>query len=162
MKRCLSAVSAHSDFSLLVSSCAVTTDLNIAKYDQIFQRRHLSPHRQSNMSPRSCLRRRKVPPPPQCCQIHRSCHIYKCHIIIRITQCATYPAWSTFSTLWNGPSQTKVRVSLGRTQASKAVPVMVHSRTLPSARKDIVIVEIKYLIFHFHLDIYYPNIRLCY
>ena len=134
-KTCLSAVFAHSDFSLLVSSCAVTTDLKIEKYDQIFQKRHLLPHRQSKMFPRSCLRRRKVPPPPRCCQIHRSCHIYKCHLIISITQCATHPALSTFSTLWNGPSQTKVRVSRGRTQTSKALPVMVHSKTLPSAEK---------------------------
>ena len=38
------------------------------------------PHRQSNMFPRFCLRRHKVPSPPQCCQIHRSSHIYKCHL----------------------------------------------------------------------------------
>ena len=32
------------------------------------------------MFPRFCLRRHKVPPPPLCCQIHRSSHIYKCHL----------------------------------------------------------------------------------
>ena len=47
------------------------------------------------MFPRSCLRKRKVPPPPQCCQIHRSCHIYTCHIIISITLGGHSYSWLT-------------------------------------------------------------------
>ena len=51
----------------------------------------------------------------------------------------THPAASTFSTLWKGPSQVKVRVSFGRMQASNGSPVIVHSRILPSDKIDNVL-----------------------
>ena len=78
-------------------------------------------------------------------QYIESSSMYSFYVILIIivhlrTYCLhTHPAASTFSTLWKGPSQVKVRVSFGRMQASNGSPVIVHSRILPSDKIDNVL-----------------------